>query len=76
MSSRQDQYRGICCYLLAILFAEEGVSSVAKSCILADRPSFVPSLVVIGGDEPISGRSGFSSNGWQTNTETARSGGC
>ena len=44
--------------------------------VLADRPSFVPSLVVIGGDEPISGRSGFSSNGWQTNTETARSGGC
>ncbi len=51
MSSRHDQNRGICCYLLVFLFAAEGVSSVAKSCILADGPSFVPSLVVIGGDE-------------------------
>ena len=48
----------------------------SKSWTLADRPSFVPSLDVIGGDEPISGRSGFNSGQWHTNIDTARSDDC
>ena len=56
---------------------------MAKSCIhstywLADRPSFVPSLVVIGGGGKLvqsPAEADLTINEWQTNTETARPGG-